>query len=274
MAGNMEKETSSLHSVYGPEGATRRIFTTKVADYTVSRPDYPAALFKTLRDLCPPGPGVTVADVGAGTGLFTRGLLAGGYRVLAIEPNPDMRQECDRLLGSIPGYSSLEGAAEALPIAAGSVHLVTAAQAFHWFDLDRAREEFLRVLVCGGPVALIWNDRQHEDPLHVALDSVFNYYGGARRSALLAREDRSAVSRFFGAAQPLQFSWPHSHRLDEKAFLSLVFSRSYMPARDTAEGQEAVHKLREIFQRFAVGFTVEVRYRTVAMIGRPACHQE
>jgi len=260
----------ALGSPYAAEEGARGIFSRKAGDYAASRPDYPAALFEMLGGICPPTIADGVVDIGSGTGLLTRGLLRMGYRVAAIEPNAEMRQAADLLLGGIDGYSSAEGCAESIPLEGGSVDLITAAQAFHWFEIERARAEFLRVLKAHGQVALIWNDRVMEDPLHAALDQVFGEFGGQKRAALVAREDRSSVPRFFGSAAPQEFCWPHSHHLDEDGLLSLVFSRSYMPGRDTDDGRRAAEHVRQIFNQFAVHGSVEVRYRTHAYLGRPA----
>jgi len=245
------------------------IFSTKAGDYAASRPDYPAALFETLRISCAPISVATVADIGAGTGLLTQGLLRMGCCVVAIEPNPAMRQASDLLLGGIGGYSSADGCAESIPLEAASVDLITAAQAFHWFEIERARAEFLRVLKPHGQVALIWNDRVIEDPLHGALDEVFGEFGGPKRAALAAHEDRSSVPRFFGSTRPKELFWPHEHSLEEDGLLSLVFSRSYMPGRGADDGRRIADRVRQVFSRFAVNGKVEVRYRTVAFLGRP-----
>lgn len=262
--------SAALRSLYAAGGGVESIFTERAADYTASRPDYPAALFEMLKAACVPTEGVMVADIGAGTGLLTQGLLRKGYRVMAVEPNAEMRRASDLLLGGIDGYRSVDGRAESMPVETASVHLITAAQAFHWFEIERARAEFLRVLTGQGQVALIWNDRVSDDPLHVALDEVFGDFGGARRAALVAHEHRSDVPRFFGATKPKEFSWPHVHYLDQEGLLSLVFSRSYIPARSTREGPMIAERVREIFNHFAANGTVEVRYRTVAILGRPA----
>jgi len=266
-----EQDTgATLRSLYAADGGARSVFTGKTADYAASRPDYPAALFETLGTVCASFKGVTVADVGAGTGLLTQGLLKHGYRVVAVEPNLEMRRLADSLLGKLDGYCSVEGCAEAMPLDTASVHLITAAQAFHWFEVDRARAEFLRVLTAEGQVALIWNDRILDDPLHVALDKVFSEFGGAKRGALLAHEDRSSVPRFFGSSRPVQFSWPHAHCLNEAGLMSLVFSRSYMPGRNSRDGRAVAGRVREIFSYFAADGSVKVGYRSVAIVGRPA----
>lgn len=261
---------ASLRFLYAAAGGVQSVFNEKAADYAASRPDYPAALFETLKTICAPNEEVVVADIGAGTGILTQGLLNHGYRVVAVEPNAEMRQMSDLCLGKMAGYHSSEGCAEAIPLALASVHLVAAAQAFHWFEVERARTEFLRVLAPQGQVALIWNDRVLEDPLHVALDAVFSKFGGAKRAALVAHEDRSDVPRFFGSCQPAQFSWPHAHHLNREELLSLVFSRSYMPGRKTPQGPVIADRVNEIFNRFAINGTVKVQYQTIAIIGRPA----
>ncbi len=224
-----EDAANLLHGLYQPVGGVGQIFGPKVADYGASRPDYPAPLFELLRSQCGLSAGATIADVGAGTGLLTGGLLGTGASAIAVEPNAAMRGACDHALQAAPNYRSVEGCAEAMPLQDGSVDLITAAQAFHWFDVEPARSECLRVLREDGQVALIWNDRLFGDPLHVALDQV----------------------------------------LSEDGLLSLVFSRSYMPARDSEPGRRAVDRVRDIFQALAMNNQIVVRYTTVLMLGRP-----
>ena len=121
---------AALRALYAPSGGVPAAFSAKVADYVASRPDYPPALFDALRKACALRNGARIADVGAGTGLLTRGWLERGYEVVAVEPNPAMRDACDRHCRAFERYRSVEGTAEAMPLAAGSVDLVTAAQAF------------------------------------------------------------------------------------------------------------------------------------------------
>jgi SAM-dependent methyltransferase len=260
---------SQLRSLYESDGGVRNIFSSKVTDYVASRPDYPAALFEFLRAECNLTPGAAVADIGSGTGLLTRGLLTRGCDVTGIEPNAEMRVAAERLLADKPTFRSVDGSAESIPATASSFDLIVAAQAFHWFEVHRARAEALRVLKPHGKVALIWNDRVWADPLHIALDEVFAKYGGSKRDALAAHKDQADVPTFFGAAVPIEARWPHEHHLDENGFLSLVFSRSYMPDRKSPLGKEAGQQVREVFQRFANDGWVPVRYSTVAIVGRP-----
>jgi SAM-dependent methyltransferase len=260
-----------LRSVYESEGGSGSVFSTRVVDYLRSRPDYPRALFDELAVSCRLAEGSMVADVGGGTGLLTKGLLQKGYRVIVVEPNSEMRQAADRLLGGNQNYSSVAGSAEAMPLKSASTDLITAAQAFHWFDVPRTRTEFLRVLTPQGQVALIWNDRVPDDPLNLALDEISTEFGGAKRAAQVAHEkERSDVPRFFGAAQRVQFVWPNSQFLDEGGLMALVFSRSYIPGRTSSDAPKVASRISDLFKRFMANGTIEITYRTVAFVGRPA----
>ena len=99
------------------------------------------------------------ADVGAGTGIWTRMLAARGLRsVIAVEPNDDMRgQGIETSRGTDIVWR--KGTAEATGLPDESADLVTMASSFHWADFDRACEEFHRILRPGGVFAALWNPR-------------------------------------------------------------------------------------------------------------------
>jgi len=262
--------SGALQRLYAPRGGVAAVFSAKVTDYVASRPDYPPALFHHLRELLisltTPGQPRVIADLGAGTGLFTAGLLGLADEVIAVEPNTPMRAAADAWLGGQPGYRSLAGSAEATGLPSASVHLVTAAQCAHWWDLARAREECRRILAPGGRVALVWNDRLATDPLQQDLNGLFADHGGERRKALLADEMQRDPPAFF-SGRCEQISHAHVHGLDAQGLSALVFSRSYMPVRDSDAGRAVQQDLDALFQRHAQAGRVAVRYTTLAWIG-------
>ncbi len=73
-----------------------------------------------------------------------------------------MRQAAEPSLGSYPGFRSVEGSAEATGLDAGSVDIITVAQAFHQFRIDETAREFRRIVRPGGWVVLVWNSRRAE----------------------------------------------------------------------------------------------------------------
>src|SRR3954452_2306324 len=125
--------------------------------YERARPGYPPEAVDLLL-----APGARrVADVGAGTGKFSRLLVAAGLDVVAVEPDARMRAELARVL---PGVPVLEGSAEALPLEDSGVDAVVVAQAWHWVDPARALPEVARVLSPGGGLGVVWNERTLGEP--------------------------------------------------------------------------------------------------------------
>lgn len=109
--------------------------------YERGRPSYPGEAVACVVDELGVGPSTTVVDLAAGTGKLTRLLVPTGARVVAVEPVTAMRTT---LVAVVPGVDVVAGTAEALPLAPESVHAVTAAQAFHWFDRGEALAEIAR----------------------------------------------------------------------------------------------------------------------------------
>lgn len=119
-----------------------------------ARPTYPAALLDRLIADAGAAPGDAVADLGAGTAIFTALLVARGFVVTAVEPNPAMRARAPEL-----PVRWVEGSFDATGLADGSQRWLTAAQAFHWARPSTALPELRRVLGVGGALTVLWNDR-------------------------------------------------------------------------------------------------------------------
>ena len=146
-----------------------RGFGTTTELYEKVRPEYPDAAVTILARELGLTRGRVVVDVGAGTGKLTRALVRTGATVIAVEPLAEMRE---RLAAGVPRAVPFAGTAESMALRDGSVHAIAVAQAFHWFDGDRALAEFHRVLVPGGKVGLIWNVRDRRAPWVAAFDAI------------------------------------------------------------------------------------------------------
>ena len=150
-------------------------FTNRVENYLKYRPDYPETAIAAIIRICKLTNNSVVADIGAGTGKFTRSLLQHEMQVFAVEPNQTMRQSAEELLTKFTGFHSQPGTAEHTGLAGCSVDLVVAAQAFHWFSSVRTLEEFSRILKPDGWLGLIWNRRTMTEPFHRVRIKIFTW---------------------------------------------------------------------------------------------------
>src|ERR1043165_6742706 len=135
-------------------------FDDRARNYADYRPSYPSAAIDAILSGLPPATALKIADIGAGTGISARLFGDRGASVRAIEPNAEMR----RAAAPHPRVTFLEATADKTFLPDASVNLVTAFQAFHWFEPNTTLAEFHRILRPGGRVALAWNERDARDP--------------------------------------------------------------------------------------------------------------
>jgi SAM-dependent methyltransferase len=222
-------------------------FSRAAAEYERGRPGYPAAALEPLAL----SPDLVVLDLAAGTGKLTRMLVESGATVIAVEPVAEMRAE---LPASV---EVLDGTAERIPLADGSVDLVTVAQAFHWFDGDAALAEIHRVLRPGGRLALVWNRRVEDAPVNVAIDAIVDpFRAGApthRGEGWRAAFDRTPL---FGPLEEHIFE--NEQVLDADGMADRIGSISFIASLPDEDRARVLADARAL----ATGGPVSVPYRT------------
>jgi SAM-dependent methyltransferase len=222
--------------------------------YERARPSYPQDAVDWLVAQTGLGEGRTVVDLGAGTGKLTRLLLPTGARVVAVEPIAEMRAH-------IHGAEVVDGTAEAIPVPDGSVDVVTVAQAFHWFDHDRALPELHRVLREDGSLVLVWNMRDLDDPVQRGVEDLLapmrtdipGQIQGAWREPL-------ARSSLFGPATVGEFAIEQRFTTDD--LCDRVASTSFVAALPAVDREELLVRVRAlthgIAEPFAFPYKTEV----------------
>lgn len=212
-------------------------FGTVAGTYARARPGYPDDavdwLVEGLSD------GADVADVGAGTGAFTRSLVARGCRVVAVEPSEGMRT---RLSADLPDVTVLDGAAERLPLPDACVDAAFFAQAWHWVDAERALPELARVIRPGGRLALVWNARDEREPWVAELGALLRRHGSAM-TAVGPRGLESARTDF-GSLESFETTW--AQPMTAPRLVDLVMSRSYAIAASEPERAQLGDEVEEL----------------------------
>lgn len=244
-------------------------FSNRVEDYIKYRPGYPPGVLRILEQRCAFSSSSVIADIGSGPGNLARIFLENGNEVFAVEPNSEMRNAGQQLLGSLRQYHSLEGSAENTGLTGHSVDLVTAAQAFHWFDWPRARVEFKRILKPRGWVALLWNDRRFESsPFQRDYEQLLFEYG--TDYAHVKTEGRAAVEAIsdFFSGRFEKVSFDSSQLFDFPSLKGRLLSASYAPKPDHPNHRRMLAELERIFRKHAENDVVAFEYDTNMYFGQ------
>ncbi|MDW3850641.1 class I SAM-dependent methyltransferase [Micromonospora sp. BRA006-A] len=237
-------------------------FGAAAADYDRFRPRYPEAALRWALDGLHDA---RVVDLGAGTGILTRGLLAltgPVAQVVPVEPDPGMRAQ---LAAATPGATALAGSAEAVPLPDGSADAVLAGQAYHWFDRERAHAEVARVLRPGGTFAPVWNIR----------DERVGWVAELTRIAHLGDNAGDVTQRYadFGAAftEVEVGEFAHATTLTPDEVVGMLHTRSFWLTADADERRRVDAELAELFAahpELAGRDAVELPYRTMVLRAR------
>jgi SAM-dependent methyltransferase len=211
-------------------------------DYEAARPSYPAealAWFTAELDL---SPGRRVCELAAGTGKFTQLLAQVAPDLIAIEPVGGMRATFRALF---PATMLVAATAEALPFADRSVDVFIAAQAWHWFDHDRAAAEMLRVVRPGGGVGMIWNARDRSVPWVDAIWQIVDRV--EKRAPWRDHEHWRESARGLPGFQPMHTAeFRHEQRLTPAQVGQRIASVSHVAVLPTAERAAVLSAVRRV----------------------------
>lgn len=239
-------------------------FSDRVENYSKYRPSYPEQLYAYLVEEAGLSQGEPVADLGSGTGLLSQLFLENGHRVLAVEPNAEMRAAAERLFAGNENFISIDGRAEATTLPDRSVDFAVAGQAFHWFEPAATKLELKRILKPGKQMGLVWNRRDlGNSPFQQAYERLLERFG---TDYLVVDQQRvvsdEEIAAFFAPQTLKKTSFPNRQILDATGLRGRLLSSSYVPTEEDANYEPMLSALDQLYERFQSEGQIHFDYLT------------
>ena len=245
--------------------STKR-FSDRVDNYVKYRPGYPQEMVDFLFNTGLNKNSI-VCDIGSGTGILSSLLISNVKKLFAVEPNNEMRSYAEKTLGSFSNFESINASAEITTLESNSVDAILSAQAFHWFDKEKCRKEFKRILKPDGKVFLIWNNRINNTVFLQEYDKLLYTYGtdyAAVNHQNLTDED---LKIFFNGKFSKNVFLNHQD-FDLQGFTGRVFSSSYTPHVSHPDYNAFLENLTAIFNKYNKDGYIKFNYHTEVYTGQ------
>lgn len=244
-------------------------FTDKAEVYAKYRPSYPHEYIEYLITEAGLNENSIIADIGSGTGILSRQLIDRGFSVIGVEPNDDMRTVAKHSLKPDSRFISIKATAENTTLNDHSLDLVTAAQAFHWFDKKKFRLECQRILKQDAKVGLVWNSRDESSELNKESAEVCQKYcpnftgfsGGIE-------ETPNVYQQFFKDGKYDFKNIRNDLKLDFNGFLGRYLSASYSPKKIDKEYNPFIDALSNLFEKYSKNGVIVIPNNTRSYLGK------
>lgn len=237
-------------------------FSNRVENYVKYRPHYPPKILEVFRNEMNLSNSSIIADIGAGTGISAKMFLENGNEVFGVEPNAAMREAAKSYLQNFPKFRAIEGTSENTDLPENSVDFVVAAQAFHWFDREKSRIEFRRILKKNGFVALIWNERQLDTTDFLKeYENILIKFGTDYEKVRHDHLDEKIFQDFF-KKDFSQKTFLNVQNVDFEGLQGRILSSSYMPSEESDFFAPMNTELRYVFDKYAENGKIDILYNT------------
>jgi ubiquinone/menaquinone biosynthesis C-methylase UbiE len=247
---------------------SKKRFSDRVENYVKYRPSYPKDAIDFLYKDLGFNKYSVIADIGSGTGIFSKLLLERGNKVIAIEPNPEMRHAAEEQLNAYDNFMSKSGTAEDTQIESKSIDFIVSAQAFHWFERELAKTEFSRILKPNGNVIIIWNNRRTDHNLFDrAYENLLLKYGKDYQQVKHTNIDQNDLREFFKSGIYTKKTYENHQDFDFNGLKGRLLSSSYTPSPDEENYNEMIEELNKIFNQYNENGKVAFYYDTEIYYG-------
>ncbi|OHD38416.1 MAG: hypothetical protein A2015_06360 [Spirochaetes bacterium GWF1_31_7] len=202
-----------------------------------------------------------VADIGSGTGIFTKLLLENGNKVYAIELNDEMRKASEEYLKDYKNCSIKNATAENTKLSDKSINIITVAQSFHWFEIDTTLIEFDRILKNNGLIVLIWNDRKEDDNLfHKEYNLLLKKYCNDYDKIKHKNYPIEKLKSIFINKKIDTVVFENFQEFDFTGLQGRLESASYSPEKGDLNYDTLMGELKSIFEKYSINNTIKIEY--------------
>ncbi len=243
-------------------------FSDRVDNYVRYRPHYPAEIIPFLKEQIGLKSGWVIADIGSGTGISSELFLQNGNIVYAVEPNLEMRQAAEAMFKNNKKFISVNASAEDSSLRDGSIDLIIAGQALHWFDPIASKKEFQRIAASDAYLVLMWNDRKLESGFQQAYEQLLHQFAPAYEEVNIRNIDEAAIQAFFAPKPYLIKVFPNAQFFDFEGLKGRLLSSSYAPLEHHVNYQPMINRLEQIFSQYSVNGKVEFTYNCKLYYGK------
>lgn len=244
-------------------------FTNKAQKYEKYRPSYPKKALNIILEECEIelNNDIIVADIGSGTGKFTELLLETSCVVYAIEPNDNMRAIAEAKFIGNHNYNSINNTAENTGLDNNSIDLITVAQALHYFNLDKTKDEFRRILKTNGKVVLLWNFRYRESDFMKEYEKIVYTFHSKDIQPTFAQDKMNDEIYNILFSKYKVFSIPYSQELNFDELWGRVLSSNHSPRADDPNYNDLYKNMKRLFDKYQHNNKITFEYRTKVIIG-------
>ena len=242
-------------------------FSNRVEDYVKYRPHYPVEIIPVLQQKYNISTNNLVLDIGAGTGISAELFLNAGYKVIAVEPNKEMREKSVELLGSNANFIAKNGTAEDTGVESNTIDVIICGQAFHWFDREKSRIEFQRVLRENGKVLLLWNERLTASAFESKYDELISTHGKDYVKVNHRNIDIESIKDFLHPGNMVLETFHNKQLFDFVGLQGRLLSSSYMPSYTDPAYTAMIDNLQKLFNKHEANGQVQINYETKVYIG-------
>jgi len=246
-------------------------FTGKAELYTKYRPSYPKELIDYLYSIGFEKDSI-IADIGAGTGIFSRLMLERGSKVFCVEPNEDMRNASINDLSEFTNFISVNGNDKNTGLQDKSIDFVTAAQAAHWFDQQAFTMECQRILKSNGKILMVWNTRDYEHEIVIRDYEIRNKYAVGDKKGMSNPTSEYSLSDVYdyfkdGICEYKVFR--NDLQFNRNNYIGRNLSASYAPREESDPDiyRALTYELAKLFDEYSVDGILNYPHFTESYIG-------